>query len=86
MLLWWVVHRIPCVFAGGFSSPALYDSKEFGSFGVSISRRSNMDPPTSSRSSEYERYNIIKVFLTVGSAVTGCYVAALKKKHDCHRS
>ncbi|CAM9700584.1 unnamed protein product [Ascophyllum nodosum] len=39
----------------GTYSPRLSNLKDFGHAGVSRSRRPNMDPPTSPRSSEYQR-------------------------------
>lgn len=39
-----------------FISPSMAKSKDFGHIGVSTSRRSNMDPPLSPRSSEHQRY------------------------------
>ncbi|CAM9879134.1 unnamed protein product, partial [Ectocarpus sp. 12 AP-2014] len=40
----------------GAYSPSMAKSKDFGHIGVSTSRRSNMDPPLSPRSSEHQRH------------------------------
>ncbi|CAM9729969.1 unnamed protein product [Scytosiphon promiscuus] len=41
----------------GTYTPSMAHSRDFGHIGVSTSRRSNMDPPLSSRSTEHQRYS-----------------------------